>query len=449
MRIQAHRTSGSVVVVVLIVTVLIGVTLGSYLHLVANQNVSIMRSMAWNNAVAVAEAGIEDAMAHLNYNTTNRTFDGWTLVGTNVVKERFVGSSKYKTYVAATPLVATNDRPAIVSEGWVVNPNNGQFLPRPRVVRVSTTNDALFAKGLVAKGLIDLNGNNIKTDSYDSTIAAYNTGGRYDATKNKDNGDVATNSKLINVGNADIYGHTSTGPGGLVSLGANGTIGSKAWHANPANAGKAEPGWVKDDMNVQFPDVRNPYTGLGIVPINAALLPGGTVDGVTYDTIIPAGSGNYIINELSGNNKKVYVAGNATLLVTGDINMSGANAGITIATNASLNMYVAGTSAVVGGNGIMNKNGKAGAFSYWGLPSNKNISLKGNGEFAGTLYAPQAALTFEGSGATVYDFMGATVAGSVKMNGHFNFHYDESLGIWGPRRGYTIVSWSEADWSEM
>src|SRR5688572_12904834 len=92
---KTAQTAGSMVVVVLIVVVVIGVTLGSYLHLVANQNLSIMRSMAWNHAVAVAEAGIEDAMAHLNFNTTNRVRDGWVLDGTNVVQEKFIGSNKY------------------------------------------------------------------------------------------------------------------------------------------------------------------------------------------------------------------------------------------------------------------------------------------------------------------------------------------------------------------
>ena len=104
-------------------------------------------------------------------------------LGTNVVVEKSFNSNRYKVYLQATNLHPTNDRPTIIAEGWVVHPKTGQFLPRPRVVRVTTTNDALFAKGLVAKGQIDLGGNNIRTDSYDSTIPAYNTGGRYDPAR--------------------------------------------------------------------------------------------------------------------------------------------------------------------------------------------------------------------------------------------------------------------------
>src|SRR5688572_15866827 len=303
MKIQVQRVSGSIVVVMLICVVLIGVTLGSYLHLVSNQNLSVMRSMAWNSAVAVAEAGIEDAMGHLNYNTTNRTRDGWAPTGTNVIVDKVFGSNRYKVYVQANNLHPTNDRPVIISEGWVRHPKTGQFLPKPRVVQVTTTNDALFAKGLVAKGMIDLGGNNIRTDSYDSTIAAYNTGGRYDPAKFRDNGDVATNGRLINIGNAEIYGKASTGPGGIVDLGANGTIGSTAWHSNPANTGKSQPGWTSDDMNVQFPDVRDPYNGTGLGPVwnlpNVLLVPPGIVDGQNYSMVFNV-PGYYRVPEISG-----------------------------------------------------------------------------------------------------------------------------------------------------
>lgn len=438
MRIRQGRQEGSVLIVVVVVMALAGITLGSYLQLVANQNLSVVRSMAWNGAISVAEAGIEEAMAHLNYNTTNRVRDGWQLVGTNVVKSKVVGDCMYKTYVNANV-----EPPAIISEGWVENPNDGTYLPNPRVVRVLTTNDALFAKGMVAKGLIDLNGKNIKTDSYDSTNPLYSDlSGKYDPTKSRDNGDVATNSKLINVGNADIYGKASTGPGGIVSLGANGTVGSKAWHADPSNKGKTQPGWTSDDMNVQFPDVKNPTVGATYFQ----WLPtaGMVYGGVSYDYIIQ-GPNNWTYNgDFILNNKKVLVIGDVNFFVKGNISLSGWGC-ITIATNSSLNLYCAGATADLRGKSIINNTGKAGAFAYWGLNSNLEVKVGGNAEFAGTVYSPHANLTLDGGGFSEYDFMGASVSKSVKMNGHYKFHYDESLGMYGPKRGYTIVTWNEVD----
>src|SRR5439155_15153717 len=129
----------------------------------------------------------------------------------------------------------------------------------------------------------------------------------YDATKSRDNGDVATDSSVtnsMNVGNANIYGHVSTGPNGLVAIGANGAVGAKAWQA-AGNKG-IEPGWSSDDMNVFLPDVKAPFAG-GFSPIGGIGL-----DGVHYDYILT--TGNWLIS--SGTfGGKVLVTGNAALLV--------------------------------------------------------------------------------------------------------------------------------------
>jgi hypothetical protein len=432
MKIRNRHTSGSALLIILLLIGVTGATLVSYLHLVSNQNLSIMRSMAWNNAISVAEAGIEEAMAHLNRNTTNRAKEGWVQVGTNVVKERALGPSKYRVTMSKEL-----DPPLITSEGFVLNPKNGQYLPAPRVIRVGTTNKGIFIKAMVAKGQIDLNGNNIKTDSFDSDDPNHSTGGAYDAAKAKDNGDVATNSSVIdslNVWNADIHGQVSTGPGGTVKIGPNGAVGSQAWHT-AGNKG-IQPGWANDDMNVQFPDVELPFAGSGWTPSENV-----TIGGVKYDYVLA--TGNYKLPSLSlGGNDKVLITGTAVLLVNGNLSMSGQSS-ISIAPGASLQLYVTGASASIGGNGILNSNAKASSFGYWGLNSNTSVSISGNAGLTGTIYAPHAALTMNGGGANNYDFVGASVSNSVKMNGHCQFHYDEALGKLGPRSGYAIVSWNE------
>jgi hypothetical protein len=42
-----------------------------------------------------------------------------------------------------------------------------------------------------------------------------------------------------------------------------------------------------------------------------------------------------------------------------------------------------------------------------------------------------------------YDCVGAVIANSISMNGHFSFHYDEAPGRTGPSQGFVITSWSE------
>ena len=42
-----------------------------------------------------------------------------------------------------------------------------------------------------------------------------------------------------------------------------------------------------------------------------------------------------------------------------------------------------------------------------------------------------------------YDFVGSCIAKSIKLNGHFMFHFDEDLLVDGPSRGFTAVRWAE------
>jgi hypothetical protein len=97
---------------------------------------------------------------------------------------------------------------------------------------------------------------------------------------------------------------------------------------------------------------------------------------------------------------------------------------------------------------VVNQDGLATSFSYWGLPSNTSVTMAGNAAFIGTIYAPQAALTLGGGGNTTYDFSGASISNTVAINGHFNFHYDEGLKS-GPARGYIVDSWQEVSSTEV
>jgi len=55
MHFKIKQTAGSVLTITLIIIVLMGISLGSYLKLVSSQNLSIQRSQNWNAAMVVAE----------------------------------------------------------------------------------------------------------------------------------------------------------------------------------------------------------------------------------------------------------------------------------------------------------------------------------------------------------------------------------------------------------
>jgi hypothetical protein len=219
----------------------------------------------------------------------------------------------------------------------------------------------------------------------------------------------------------------------------NGSVGDKNWHASGRKG--VQPGYYKNDMNVDYPDVEAPFDG-------GYLTPGvGTNNGVVYRYLL--GSGNYQLSALTlSGSETLYVTGNSVLYVTGDVDITG-TASIIVASNATLQVYVSGANASIGGAGVINQTGNATNFAYFGMTNNTSLKFSGNSAFVGVIYAPNADFELGGGGATIYDFSGASVTRTVTMNGHFKFHYDEALGKIGPFRRYILTSWDEMGPNDM
>jgi hypothetical protein len=105
-------------------------------------------------------------------------------------------------------------------------------------------------------------------------------------------------------------------------------------------------------------------------------------------------------------------------------------------------VYCAGD-AKLAGNGVQNGTGNALNYQFKGLPTCTNIHFGGNAEFTGVVYAPSAHFHLGGGGSDEYDVVGAAIVNTAKVNGKFNFHYDEMLGNQGGAGGWNIASWNE------
>lgn len=461
---QSHQVRGSVLMVSLLTAFIIGLTLASYLLLVEAESRSVARSQNWNHTMVVTEAGVEDALQLINKYVgtpdllpawpTTAAADGWTHVGNVYYVRRYLDAAR-NIYYDAYVTNFTNG-PSIYCVGYVPAPNlYSQAFPQgflaaagvtlnadtggKRKVFVRTAKDPLFNVAMAALGRIDMKGNNVATDSYDSSDPKYSTNGRYDITKRKDGGDVVTNGSITNsgigVGNANVMGHVKTGPTGDISIGPNGSVGSVSW-VTGGNTG-IEDGWAANDFNVSFDDVILPNLTWLAAPS------GGTVDGTSYDYVFTSDkSGNYLITK-SGS---IYVATNTTvaLNVTAD---SFSPPSIYIAGDAAnsgkLTVYMQGEKLSLSGNDLVESANPAN-LSFYGLPTCTIINFNGNGAFYGVIYAPEANYSLTGSGSSeAVDITGATVTRTVTLNGHFNFHYDENLRNVGPSRGYIPSSWAE------
>lgn len=448
-----NRNQASVLVVSLVICAIIGVTLASYLVMMQAQNASVARSQVWNASISLTEAGVEDALALLNKYSgiydqiTNWSTgasvaaDNWSVVGANTFYvRRYVGSGYYDVYITninnapiitsigATPWnLAYNQSPPTLLAAAGVDQGYSTTLIK-RTVEVRTKFDPLFAVAMAAIQTIDLKGNNVATDSFDSADPAHSINGLYPVGQSsmvKSNGDVCSDATIINsisVGNANIKGTARTGPNGTVYVGPQGYV----------------TGGTYDDFNVVFPSV--------VLP-NTSWLPGTwdvyNIDGYRYDYKFSS-SGDYTVpGDFSYG---IYVGTNAQvrLKISSSVTVMNVDKdGIYIAPGGSLTIYMVGQTFKIAGRGVVNDSGNAAAFTLLGLPSCTDIQFNGNAAFTGAIYAPQASFSLGGGGNNTIDFIGASVTKSVVMNGHFNFHYDENLRRIGPGRGYVATNWKE------
>jgi hypothetical protein len=441
---KPRDAAGSTLVIAVVITAIIGISLAAYLNLVNTQQLLTTRSQVWNSCMPVVEAGIEEALTHLHNNyLTNMTDSGWELRSWGYIKTNaMVGTN---TFAPANP-AGTPAKPA-----WSLAAQNGYyviqissnlpytilargFYPLPgatpstisqyvsRTVRVETQNLGMHMGPFVLRGTLDLNGNNVVTDSYDSRDSSKSTGGRYDPAKAGDKGDVITMGGVVDskitIGNANVWGHVYTAPAAMLTCGPMGKVGNVSWQKSLLTIG-IQPGWWQTDLNLSFPDVAAPFT--------AATPPGSS--GVT-NTL---GNGNYMTSGMGG---KWLVTGDATLYVTGDIKFTGSDF-IQIAAGARLKIYAAGATTLF--NDIFNPNLDPTSFTYFGLPSNTSLMIKGLAQLYAVVYAPSADVVITGNA----DMYGSIVANNAKLTGNAAMHYDEALINRAPSRGFIIASWDE------
>jgi len=176
-------TEGSSLIVTLLVTLLLGVTLASYLMLVRSAHVATARSQAWNQALVMAEAGVEEALTHLNPGAFASDVcggNGWALYDGFYQPdppERSLTGGRYATVF--TP----DNPPTIYSTGYTAFPAGSVTLAR--VLRVTTTNAPLYSTAVSAAEIANPAGYPYYQDSYDSESSVYSDGGQYTLSKAK------------------------------------------------------------------------------------------------------------------------------------------------------------------------------------------------------------------------------------------------------------------------
>lgn len=264
------RRAGSVLVVTLLISVIIGMTLAAFMDLSSAQHRSVIRSGVWNSCIPMAESGLEEALTHVFLNSTNLATQGWTQSTTGLTMSNGValtGTVYYKSrtlnggnFLAAIQGGAT---PTLTVQGSMPKPLSSTDMI-VRTIEVRTVGGALFARGLVARGSINWNGG-IVSDSFDSQNSARSTNGRYDPAKRNDNGSIGSVEGNVDVGSSGtIYGSAGTGPTGTITTGPHAAVGDAAYIAGGGTGIQA--GHSQNDLNVAFPDAAVPFTSGYTIP---------------------------------------------------------------------------------------------------------------------------------------------------------------------------------------
>jgi hypothetical protein len=304
--------------------------------------------------------------------------------------------------------IVTNSDPSVARVFDLAAPDTASFY------RVKRDPLPLFAYAIAARTNIDMNGNGLSTDSFNSVSPTLSNIGRYTNTMTSTNGDVAVLYGTLDLGNHTVVGDVFLGP-----------------TATLVGSASQVSGTIRTDFNYCYPSVVPPDTRSWFSLL--ATLPGTAPDGNSYDYVF-TNSVDLIVPNLNG---KVYVGTNAHVRLlaqagkTSQVKVAGV--GSTNGDHGTLTIYIAAPSFSIGGSGAID-GGRAACLSYFGLSSNRTINYSGNAIFVGTLHAPDADLLLNVGGSGTFDIFGSLIAKTVTFNGHFMFHFDEDLLTAGPKR---------------
>jgi hypothetical protein len=431
----AGRRSGSVLVSALIFALVIAVCLTSYLLLVQNSELRVGRAQRWNSALAIAEAGVEEALCQLNAGGSLSS-NGWVQSTNNIYGPltRAFGGGSYTVKIA---LSSSGTMATIYSTGTVTAPITQDQISR--AVKVQAVNGGAYSvaagavTGITGKGNAGFfisSWNSHDTNNIQDSNGSYNG---YHGT----NGNFALVSGLVDLQNQNIYGDLYLGPGATETNAANGGV----------------QGTTFNNWNGKFPDAVDPTVDTNGNPIFFGPSPTATV------TSSGNGNGN-------GNNKTTtiydfttsgyyYVDQNLPIVVEAGVKVTlavrpNSNPPNWTPGNITINggMTNAGTLIAFQQNGTVDLQGLGGAisnrpenFTFYGESGVTNITMAGSTTYIGVVYAPDADIKLSGGGSG-YNIVGSIVGKSIYLNGHYDIHYDVSLQQYHAT-GYSPYSWEE------
>lgn len=400
-----NNTRGVALVTVVFAMMLFGVLLWSQTAMQSSDFLVNLCNLDSEKALYLAESGAQWGVSKIKQDF------GWRTDPTHGYASGYaqhnITPGQYRV-VCRDPTGGESGSAVIESTGYV--PIQNQYRGT-RVTKLIITLSAGYRYGIFAVSSVSLSGQAF-TDSYDSSDGSYGVSGNIG-----ENGDVATNGDIALSGQAYIYGDASTGPSGSF------------------DQDEDVEGEITHNTTLILPSIAVPSELTGLASSGSLSL-----SGTTTMTLNP-GDYKYSSISLSGQSAltivgpvNIYLTGSNSLSISGQARLI-----ISSASTGPVKIYSDGNVSV-SGQGVINQLSYPGSLFLYGTSSgSQNISISGQGDFYGAVYAPNANISISGQG----DLFGLVAGNTVTTSGQANIHYDETLVEFGKTLESDTRVWEE------
>jgi len=415
---------GSVLIISLAISAIILILLGIFLGTIVVEKRRQQRSFRSNQALNLAEAGIEYGIWALN----NEDITTWDKDETgNPVSSFTVDTSGEKIGCSTVAITSTTAAATITSTGSVSYASTNverEVKVTAQATASSTVFDMAFFGGTDAGTGFSKTGSG-KIDSYDSEGI-----GKLYPNKKGNGGHIGTNSKSASPKAVKITG--SGNIDGNIYIGAGGDPDEAIQITGSAQVGGDT---LALSENRELPELDLPT--IPSLPDQGELRQTGSSDEYVhtsgrYSSISGTGSGDFIFDTnanfiyVEGDMKKtgsgdIIINSDMTLYVAGDFKFIGSGK-LIVQNNHKLTIYVGGN--ITGtGSGLWNDSMNPLNLAIYGLDSCTQIKLTGSADLYGVIYARNAEIRKTGSG----DIYGSIMGDTISITGSGDIHYDEAL----------------------
>jgi Tfp pilus assembly protein PilX len=418
-----NKSRGSILVITIVVSAVLIILSGTVLNMAINEDRHTRRLVGSTSALNLAEAGVEYAIWEMNYNGGSfSTDDGWSGTSTKTKTTTFETDAGDVVGEYAVNVTNPGSSTVVVETTAYVPSQDAPIAERTVRVELENPSPALFS--MAAYGINSLTmGDSAKTDSFDSTVAAYNP------SSPGTNGDVGTSSiaaSAITLGtsvyiNGDGYVGVSGDPSVVMPYNSSYYSGTKQ---------AQETAYAPPDVVVPSLTDKGALSLDGTATINTSgkyssiTLEKDSVITINADVELHITSEIYFkkdsrIDITNGANVKIYIDGGLKWNKDGQFNNVGHDP-------TKLTIYA--TSNYDDSDPLLEDETAAG------------IHIKKDTIFYGAIYAPNVSVEVK-KDSQIY---GAIIGKNVSIAQNTQIHFDEALLDAGGGSGvYSVSYWQE------